>query len=108
MQNEERINVLETQVRALKRFVCILFCVFMFVGCSSISDVLFIGSMFPSGASFTPDNEIGISEMSEAAQSDELCCRRPHHLECIVNTTSSPPGSCQNSRHLECGVITTD
>ena len=52
--------------------------------------------------------EKDISEMNEAAQSDELCCQHPHHLECIVNTTSSPPGSCQHSHHLECGVITTE
>ena len=37
---------------------------------------------------------------------DEGCCQHPHHLECIVNTTSSPPGSCQHSHHLECGVTT--
>ena len=42
------------------------------------------------------------------ARSDELCCQHPHHLECIVNTTSSPPGSCQHSHHLECGVTTTE
>ena len=41
-------------------------------------------------------------------QSDELCCQHPHHLECIVNTTTSPPGSCKHSHHLECGVITTE
>ena len=42
------------------------------------------------------------------ARSDELCCQHPHHLECIVNTTSSLPGSCHHSHHLECGVITTE
>jgi hypothetical protein len=42
------------------------------------------------------------------ARSDELCCQHPHHLECIVNTTSSPPGSCQHFHHLECGVTNTE
>jgi uncharacterized lipoprotein YajG len=40
MQNEERINGLETQVRTLKRIVCLVCClfgVFMFVGCSATS-----------------------------------------------------------------------
>ena len=40
------------------------------------------------------------------ARSDELCCQHPHHLECIVNTTSASPGDCQHSHHLECGVTT--
>jgi len=38
MQNEERINGLETQVRTLKRIVCLVCCLFgstMFVGCTS-------------------------------------------------------------------------
>ena len=37
---------------------------------------------------------------------DEVCCQHPHHLECIVNTTSASPGDCQHSHHLECGVTT--
>ena len=40
MQNEERINGLETQVRTLKRIVCLVCClfgVFMFTGCSATS-----------------------------------------------------------------------
>jgi uncharacterized lipoprotein YajG len=40
MQNEERINVLETQVRTLKRVVCLMCCLFastMFAGCSATS-----------------------------------------------------------------------
>ena len=40
------------------------------------------------------------------ARSDELCCQHPHHLECIVNTTSASPGDCLHSHHLECGVTT--
>jgi hypothetical protein len=48
------------------------------------------------------DEEISVPPL------DELCCQHPHHLECIVNTTSSPPGSCQHSHHLECGVTTTE
>lgn len=37
MQNEERINGLETQVRTLKRIVCLVCCLFVFamIGCAS-------------------------------------------------------------------------
>ena len=45
-------------------------------------------------------------DVSEAP-SEESCCQHPHHLECIVNTTSSPLGSCQHSHHLECGITNT-
>ena len=44
--------------------------------------------------------------LATVAQSEELCCQHPHHLECIVNTTASRPGSCQHAHHLECGVTT--
>ena len=50
----------------------------------------------------------GKDEEISVAQSEILCCQHPHHLECIVNTTSSPPGSCQHSHHLECGVTNTE
>ncbi|MEE2912320.1 MAG: hypothetical protein VX436_00785 [Planctomycetota bacterium] len=39
------------------------------------------------------------------APSDELCCQHPHHLECIVNTTSAAPGDCDDPHHLECGAL---
>ena len=129
MQNE--ITELRNQVRTLKRivcFVCCVFGVFVFAGCSSASDTLFVGSNVHRAMDKNPDKRksligkildgddifsnsydgIEISEMNEAAQSDEGCCQHPHHLECIVNTTSSPPGSCQHSHHLECGVTTTE
>jgi hypothetical protein len=38
MQNEERINVLETQVRTVRKIVCLVCCLFVFamiVGCQS-------------------------------------------------------------------------
>jgi hypothetical protein len=44
-------------------------------------------------------------DVSEAP-SEESCCQHPHHLECIVNTTSASPGDCQHSHHLE-GCVTT-
>jgi hypothetical protein len=44
-------------------------------------------------------------DVSEAT-SEESCCQHPHHLECIVNTTSASPGDCQHSHHLE-GCVTT-
>ena len=49
-------------------------------------------------------NDKGEVTSNAPARSDELCCQHPHHLECIVNTTSASPGSCQHSHHLECGV----
>ena len=44
--------------------------------------------------------------LATVAQSEELCCQHPHHLECIVNTTSASPGDCQHPHHLE-GCVTT-
>jgi hypothetical protein len=35
---------------------------------------------------------------------EQNCCQHPHHLTCIVNTTSATSRSCQHSHHLECGV----
>ena len=66
MQNEERINVLETQVRTLKRIVCFvgcLFAVFMFAGCSTSSqhmmvDEDFVPASFSAVAIKNPDSRI--------------------------------------------------
>jgi hypothetical protein len=41
-----------------------------------------------------------------STQTEQRCCQNPHHVECIVNTTSASPGSCQHAHHLECGVDT--
>ena len=38
----------------------------------------------------------------------DSCCQHPHHLECIVNTTSASPGSCLHAHHLECRVTNTN
>ncbi len=43
-----------------------------------------------------------------STQTEQRCCQNPHHVECIVNTTSASPGSCQHAHHLECGVDTID
>ncbi len=54
------------------------------------------------------ENGTGEVTSNTPARSDDLCCQHPHHLECIVNTTSSLPGSCHHSHHLECGVTTAE
>jgi len=59
------------------------------------------------GSLVTLDKEGQItSQLPNPKTSEESCCQHPHHLECIVNTTSASPGDCQHSHHLECGVTT--
>ena len=66
MQNEERINGLETQVQTLKRIVCLVCClfgVFMFAGCASskhhmMVDEDFVPASFSAVAIKNPDSRI--------------------------------------------------
>ena len=43
---------------------------------------------------------------SKTTDDGDSCCRHPHHLECIVNTTAARPGSCLHEHHAECGRVT--
>jgi hypothetical protein len=56
-----------------------------------------------------PYNSASRESTNTSAKGDDgdSCCQHPHHLECIVNTTSASPGSCLHAHHLECRVTNT-